>query len=229
MEGEFMCTAESYLFAKNHLSEQEIRGRNVIEAGSRNVNGSARAVVENLKPLSYWGIDIANGPGVDEICGVTELVERFGKESFDVVISTELLEHVRDWRTAISNLKRILKPNGVLLITTRSIGFGYHGYPYDFWRYEEEDMQTIFSDFTIQALQKEHVSPGVFLKARKPDPFTENSTELVNLYSIIRRKRCNKITELDFLFAKTIKGPIHRLASRVLPVWAKTAIKRLIA
>jgi len=43
-----------------------------------------------------------------------KLVEYFGPESFDVVISTELLEHVQNWRLAINNMKSVLKRDGYI-------------------------------------------------------------------------------------------------------------------
>ena len=61
--------------------------------------------------------------GVDEICDAAKLRERFGDAAFDVVISTELLEHVRDWSVVVSNLKHVVKPGGVLLVHRLKNGF----------------------------------------------------------------------------------------------------------
>src|SRR2546427_686650 len=155
-----MCNEACLEFGRRHLLPDEITGKKVLEVGSMDVNGSLRAIVQRMAPSAYVGVDIATGPGVDVVCRVSELVARFGEAAFDTVISTEMLEHVRDWRVAVSNMKRVLRVGGTIVITTRSPGFPYHGYPYDFWRYEPDDMRTIFADMRLDALASDPLAPA---------------------------------------------------------------------
>jgi SAM-dependent methyltransferase len=199
-----MCHASCIDFVASRLSPSEIQGSDVLEVGSRDVNGSVRPVVERARPGSYVGVDIEEGPGVDELCDATELVSRFGTEQFDVVLSTELLEHVRDWRQAVTQMKEVLRPGGTLVITTRSRGFGVHAYPHDYWRYEPEDMQRIFGDLQIESIERDPTRPGVFLKAQKPCAFEPATLDDVALYSIIRQERALDVTDEE---AREFKPP----------------------
>ena len=189
-----MCNSACLDFGRTKLTESDVTGKRVIEIGAMDVNGSLRPAVEALGPSEYLGIDIAKGPGVDEIRSVYDLVERYGPESFDVVISSEMIEHVHDWRKAISQIKGVMRPDGVLVVTTRSIGFPYHDYPFDYWRYELDDMRAIFSDMTIEALEPDTDDPGVLVKARKPlENFIENDLSEHALYSMVVSSRSKGI------------------------------------
>lgn len=190
-----MCNRACVDFGQVNLQKEDVCGKGVIEIGAMDVNGSLRPHVESLGPSRYIGVDIQAGPGVDVICDAESLLAVFGPESFELVISTELLEHVRDWRRVVSVMKKLLKSEGLLLITTRSKGFPYHGYPYDFWRYELSDMRVIFADFTIGALQSDPEDPGVFIKARKPRPFKERDISDIELFSVVREERCRDIAD----------------------------------
>ncbi len=217
-----MCNINCILFGARYLTKEEIEGKRVIEVGSYDVNGGLRSYVESLKPSEYIGVDIKEGPGVDVVCRAEDLTKRFGDESFDVVISTELLEHIKDWRKVISNLKNISKKGGIILITTRSIGAPYHAYPYDFWRYEPEDMMKIFADCEIIALEKDTYSPGVFIKLKKPQKFLEKNPTDYELYSIVIGRRVKEITDKDlksFYFARLVfKHKLKNLILKVLKV-----------
>ncbi len=223
-----MCNPACLAYGQAHLNAETLRGRRVIEVGSRNVNGSLRSYVEQYEPASYLGVDIEAGPGVDEVCDAEDLVRRYGTEQFDVVICTEVLEHVRDWRLVISNLKRLLAADGVLLITTRSFGFKYHAFPYDFWRYEVEDMRAIFADLTIVDLDTDPGVPGVFLTARRPTSFVETDTSAISLYSMVTRGRIRELTSARFARFVSQRRAMQ-IGGRIFPDSVKARIKSLLS
>lgn len=223
-----MCNPECIRFIKSNLSIEDVKGKAILEVGALNVNGSPREFIEKYDPSSYLGIDIMDGDGVDEICKVEDLITKYGAERFDVVITTELLEHVRDWRIAISNMKNVLKKDGILLITTRSKGQMYHGYPYDFWRYETDDMEEIFSDMTICKNEKDPLSPGVFIKVKKENDFKENDLSEIKLYSIITNQRVLKISNGAFLFSKLVLMPLAFFYEKLIPIFIKKSVKSLM-
>lgn len=222
-----MCNPACLAYGQAQLDAETLRGRHVIEVGSRNVNGSLRSYVEQHEPASYLGVDIEAGPGVDEVCDAEDLVRRYGTEQFDLVICTEVLEHVRDWRLVISNLKRLLAADGVLLITTRSFGFKYHAFPYDFWRYEVEDMRAIFTDLTIVDLDTDPGVPGVFLTARRPVSFVETDTSAIALYSMVTRGRIRELTSARFARFVSQRRAMQ-IGGRIFPDSVKARIKSLL-
>jgi len=166
-----MCTPEAAAFVRRALTVEDVKGRRVVEVGSCDVNGSARSALEVFGPARYVGVDIVRGPSVDVVEDASRLVGRFGPASFDVVLSTEMVEHVEDWRAVFTNLKGLCALGGVVVVTTRSPGFPYHACPDDFWRYTPADMGLIFADFEVEMLESERdpAKPGVFIKARKAD------------------------------------------------------------
>lgn len=160
------------VFGQAAITTADIVGKRVIEVGSMNVNGSLREHVESLGPSSYVGIDFSAGNGVDVVCDAKDLVDHFGIDSFDVVISTEMLEHAKDWRGAISAMKQVLVPGGLLVLTARGPGFPLHGFPDDWHRFTIDDVQRIFADFQIDVLETDQW-PGILLRARKPYAWRE--------------------------------------------------------
>ncbi len=103
--------------------------RDTLEVGSLNVNGSVREFFSG----SYIGLDMRDGPGVD-IVGTADALP-FVAGRFDVVVSTEMLEHDPAFWLSLAEMGRVLKPGGHLLLTTRGNGFGEHNEPSDYWRF----------------------------------------------------------------------------------------------
>jgi SAM-dependent methyltransferase len=161
-----------------------------IEFGSHDPDGGFRSVVDLHGGFSdYIGIDLREGPGIDAICEAEQAVDRFGEESFDLVIASELLEHVRDWRLVVSNLKRVCRPGGVIVVSTRSRGRPYHAAPYDFWRYEVQDIEKAFSDCEVLCVEPDRSTPGILAAVRRPAGFEERDLLDMKLYSMLSRER----------------------------------------
>jgi len=190
-----MCHASALLFGVENINREEVEKKRILDIGSHSHNGNYRSIATRFHPEEFIGIDIIDGPGVDRVLDAEKAVETFGEESFDMVIASEMLEHARNWRIVVSNIKRVCKKGGYIILTTRSEGFRVHGYPHDYWRYSVEDFKEIFSDLEILELKADHEAPGVFLKARKPENFEERLLEDIRLYSIIENRRIKEIDE----------------------------------
>lgn len=218
-----MCSGWDLEIVRNYLAGEDIRGKRILEVGSLDVNGSVRPDIVAHGPAAYVGIDIRPGPGVDVVCDAGGLVERFGENAFDVVISTEVLEHARDWRQIISNIKRVTRPGGVMLVSTRSYGVDFHRQPFDYWRYQKEDFEAIFSDVSIEELQLDPTDPGLFVKARKPEPFVERDLAGLALYSILRRRRQRDHDAMDIALFM-IRYRLVRLLKDLVPKRYRAAL-----
>lgn len=140
----------------------------VLEVGSLDVNGSVRPFFVGC--ASYIGVDLISGQGVDRVLRAEDLIQEFGLEAFDVVVSSEMLEHARAWRRCLLNMLGVLAPGGQLFLTTRSPGFPHHEYPVDCWRFTPEFMAQILHrmNLEIDVLESDPEQPGIFVKARRP-------------------------------------------------------------
>lgn len=137
-----------------------------LECGSRNYNGSVRPLFKG----EYVGIDMEPGPDVDIVALASNLP--FPDEEFETVVSTEMLEHDPAFWDSFPEMARVLKPGGHMLVTTRGIGFPYHEYPGDYWRFTEDSITLLFERSGLKVVKVEPDwypgHPGVFGIARKP-------------------------------------------------------------
>lgn len=116
----------------------------VLELGSANVNGAARHAWPADTP--WTGIDLAPGPGVD-IVGTSHNIDA-ADHTITAVVCVEMLEHDPDPQTTFAEIRRVLAPDGLLILTTRSPGFPHHNPP-DHWRYTADDLEHLcVSDLT---------------------------------------------------------------------------------
>jgi len=110
-----MCNIAVIEFFIEHAKPKEFANKKVLEVGSRYINGSVRPLIEKfLNPKEYIGIDIEPGMFVDLVIPAERLLDNFGPAFFRCSNFNRLLDHVRNWRLVISNMKRVLKPKGYI-------------------------------------------------------------------------------------------------------------------
>ena len=66
-------------------------------------------------------------------------------ESFDAVLSTQVLEHAEDPRLYLAESFRVLKPGGRMLLSTHGV-FVYHPDPDDYWRWTCAGLRQVVTD-----------------------------------------------------------------------------------
>jgi SAM-dependent methyltransferase len=91
----------------------------------------------------YVGLDLEPGPQVDVVSQAERLP--FEDARFDAVLSTQTLEHVADPPRVVQEIDRVLKPGGVLILTTHGTAV-YHPCPTDLWRWTQEGLTKLLRD-----------------------------------------------------------------------------------
>lgn len=117
----------------------------IYEFGSYQVQS---ADVSDLRPFfpgkQYIGTDMRPGPGVDLVMDVTDT--KLDSESVGSVVLLETLEHVKYPFVAMAEARRILQPEGVVIISS-VFNFPIHAHPDDYWRFTPSAFELLLADF----------------------------------------------------------------------------------
>ena len=121
----------------------------------------------------------------------------FEKDSFDSIFSSETFEHLFNIDEILTELNRVLKPNGQLLITI-PFAWNEHEEPYDFARY---------TSFGITSLLQKHGFE--IIRIHKTSTYFETICQLFNSFWIESVFPKNKLirTLLEIMFL----GPLNVL------------------
>jgi SAM-dependent methyltransferase len=106
----------------------------------------------------YYGLDVQTheNTAVDFIAPIDgELpAELLSQGGYDFILCTEVLEHVSNWNVAFSNMARLLKPGGRLLLSCPHF-YQLHEEPYDFWRPTNHAIEIFARNYGFQVLRVE--------------------------------------------------------------------------
>lgn len=150
-------------WVKSRVRHHGLADKSTLEVGSLDVNGSVRSLFRG----PYVGIDMRPGPGVD-VVGTADALP-FPDDSFDVVVTTEMLEHDHSFWLSLAEMGRVLRPKGHLLITTRGNGFFEHNEPSDYWRFMPSSRERLLelAGCTPVAMALDQEVPGIFVHGRR--------------------------------------------------------------
>jgi SAM-dependent methyltransferase len=98
-------------------------------------------------------VDFLPYPNVDAVASAEDLP--FLDDSIDGLVSISVLEHLRDPDKALSEMLRVLKPGGILLLFVPFM-VGFHASPDDFNRFTSEGLRLKLKGFQIESMW----SPG---------------------------------------------------------------------
>lgn len=120
-------------------------GGDVLEIGSRIHNPVAWWCTNRDLAQGQWtGIDMQDGKGVDLVADMHDLPDEW-EGRFSGVVCSEVMEHVaRPW-LALPELRRVMAPGSLLVVTTL-FAFPEHGYPDDFYRYSRSGLRLLLED-----------------------------------------------------------------------------------
>jgi 2-polyprenyl-3-methyl-5-hydroxy-6-metoxy-1,4-benzoquinol methylase len=120
-----------YSLVAGELKQQDLAGKTILEIGCGRGGFACWLMAQQPAPSKFiamdyapaaveWGRRYAERKGVQGIEWDVADIQAIPQpaDSFDFVISCETIEHVPDPQRAVSELVRILKPGGQLLLTT---------------------------------------------------------------------------------------------------------------
>ncbi|MEI6150594.1 MAG: methyltransferase domain-containing protein, partial [bacterium] len=124
--------------------------------------------------------DVTQSPGIDRLLTAENLTQE-PSDSYDVVLSTQVLEHVENPAAYLAECRRILKPGGQLFLTTHGM-YEEHGCPHDYFRWTSEGLEKLVASSGFQVVES---------------------------YKLTTELRC--IIQLLFCFAQHLRDPGHPL------------------
>ena len=117
-------------------------GMRILEVGSRNVTGAN--LRELFKDAQYIGFDIYPGENVDIVGDAHKLSTYFKPDSFDLVFSSAVFEHLAMPWIVAEEIQALLKIGGHVFIETH-FSFSSHERPWNFFQFSDMGLKALFN------------------------------------------------------------------------------------
>jgi SAM-dependent methyltransferase len=166
-------------------------------------------------------LEIAAGHNIDYVGSVERIP--CADSSFDLVVTQEVLEHVKSPRNAVIEIHRVLKQGGKAYIQLPFV-IGYHPCPADYWRFTHEGLAELVrcADFEVLDLRAA-IGPAVgfyrilveFMAVLTSLPYWRLYRPAKGFFSIL----CYPVKWLDPLLARSRES--HRISGGYFVVCRK--------
>jgi SAM-dependent methyltransferase len=182
-------------------------------------------ILKNDKVRDYVGLDIDSGLNYEDV--IADVLwdgsaMPFENNTFDIVISTEVLEHVPNPDAYLMEVRRVLKPGGMFFFTVPFL-MSLHEVPNDYYRYTPFALEMIFerngfTDVEIKPMGGYNAAIAQMLGL------------WVNMYLWGKKKKLMRVIAkpvINFLYKKD-KAPLNFKKSTMIVGLSGTVIKPLL-
>jgi SAM-dependent methyltransferase len=137
-----MHTNSKLLFAK-HAKQLIGPGSRVLEIAPDAFPSSYQSIIDD--PSVTWEtLDRSPKPGLTYVA-TSDYDFPIADETYDVVLSGQVLEHVPKMWIWICEVARVCKPGGIV-VTISPVSWPYHEAPVDCWRTYPDGMRALYED-----------------------------------------------------------------------------------
>ncbi|WP_397383920.1 class I SAM-dependent methyltransferase [Prosthecobacter sp.] len=127
-------------------------GVKVLDAGSGRLPEQTLRAEILATGAELHTLDFCAGEGVDFVGDVSAMP--FGDECYDIVLSTQVLEHVKDPAGVCAEMARVLKPGGHLFLTTPQSS-PIHNEPWNFFNFTHYGLELLFQNAGLSVVKKD--------------------------------------------------------------------------
>ncbi|MFH1575605.1 MAG: class I SAM-dependent methyltransferase [Candidatus Nealsonbacteria bacterium] len=138
---QFKNTREIMIYAQKYIHGKAMD----LGAGS----GKYRDIIKK-EAAEYVAFDMAPGKHIDVVGDALNI--SFPNETFDTVVSTQVLEHVEKPWIMVKEIGRVLKSGGICILTAPFLE-PFHQNPGDFFRYSAQGIQSLFKNENFEVIE----------------------------------------------------------------------------
>jgi 2-polyprenyl-3-methyl-5-hydroxy-6-metoxy-1,4-benzoquinol methylase len=157
--------------------------------------------------------DVANKKTKDSVFDTNQLLE-FNSHSFDVITLWHVLEHLPNLEEQTRNLKKLLKPNGVLIIAVPNYkSFDAHYYkqfwaafdvPRHLWHFNRESISRLFSKLSMEVIKTTPMYFDAFYVSMLSEKYKTGTMNffkgfLIGLFSNIKSLQTKEASSLIYI------------------------------